>query len=352
MKIKNQLLMFSFIFLAMPASTNYSLKGYGFGSGGTDNSASTNYSINAITGEVSSSELSGSNYKTWPGLEFEQMANTPPAPTLTSDSYYNKLLLTIDNGSNPSDAVFAVAISTDNFVADTQYVQSDNTVGATLGSEDWQTYANWGGGSGEFIVGLDPSTTYYVKVKSEQGGFSESPWGPTASQATSALSLSFDIDVSSSDQETAAPYAVDLGNLSAGSVTTGTDKIWVDLNTNAANGGFVYVYGSSGGLYSTASNHTITAVSGDLSALSEGFGLQVSSVTEGSGGPLAAVSPFDGASENVGIVNTTIQPILDSSSAPVTSGRGSIALKAKISNVTPAASDYTDTITVISAASF
>jgi len=350
--MKKNALLFSLIIFVLPTSTNYSLRGYGFGSGGADDSSSNNYSLNAITGEVSSTQLTGSNYNALPGLEYQLMANTPAAPSLTSSNYYNKLLLTIDDGDNPTDAKFAIAVSTDNFVSETNYLQADNTIGGTLGSEDWQTYANWGGASGEFIVGLEPSTTYYVKVKVTHGDYSESPWSSVQSTATSALTVSFDIDVSATDQESAAPYIVNIGDLLAGSVTTSDEKIWVDLNTNAENGGFIYLYSSSGGLYSNSNDYTISAVSGDLSALNEGFGLQVVSTTQGSGGPLAAVAPYDGSGENVGIIGTSMQPIFGSTSAPISSGRGSISLKAKISDITPAASDYSDTLTVISVASF
>lgn len=337
--------------LAFPASTTYGLKSYSFGAGGGTAESST-YKGEYSTGEVAGAPAEGSTYNAWPGMVFTQFANVPPAPTFTNPSnYYNKLQIVVQTGGNPTDTTYAIAISTDNFTT-TNYVQSDNTIGATLGAEDWQTYANWGGGTGEFIVGLDPDTTYYVKVKSEQGLYTEGPWGPVASVATSGLTLSFDIDVSATDQETAAPYSLDLGSLTSGSVITSTDSIWVDLSTNATAGGSIYVYGSSGGLYSASSGHTIAGVSADLSVTSEGFGLRSTSVAESSGGPLAAQSPYDGASDNVGTVTTTAQTLYNSTAAPIVSGRGSFVVKAKSNTITPAASDYTETITLIATGSF
>lgn len=349
--MKKSWLAISIFLFAFPASSNYELKSYSFGAGGGE-SSSSNYSALQILGEQAGDRMTGSTYLGLPGLQFVQMANTPGAPTFTNDdNYYNKLNLIIDTQSNPSDTEYAIAISDDDF-STTSYVQSDNTVGSTLGSEDWQTYTDWGGASGEFVVGLDANTTYKVKVKARQGEYTEGPWGPTASAATSAITLSYDIDVSSIDEETAAPYELDIGTLSAGSVTTGSDKIWIDLTTNAAGGGSVYVYGNTGGLYSQTANYTISGVSANLSAVSEGFGLQSASVSESSGGPFAAVSPYNGSSENVGIVSTNPQTVFDSSSAPITSGRSSMTVKAKIKDLTPASTDYTETLTFIAAGNF
>jgi hypothetical protein len=275
-------------------------------------------------------------------------ANVPPAPTFTNPSnYYNRLKLVLDNGNNPSDSTFAIAISTDNFASDTQYVQSDNTVGSTLGSEDWQSYTAWGGATGFYIIGLNPNTTYTVKVAAEQGNFTQTGYGPTAQVATSNVTLAFDIDVSASDTETAAPYTVSLGNLTAGSVTTASNYIWIDLSTNAENGGVVYLYDVNTGLKSSVLNYTISSSSTNLTAATEGYGVRVNSVTN-----LTAQSPYDGSSNNVGLVDTTIREVLNSGSSPVSSGRGSLEIKAKASTTTPASNDYTDTLTMIASGSF
>lgn len=339
-----------FIFLAFPASTNYSIKSYEFGGGG-GSLDSTNYALEGILGQVSAS-MSSAFYNVRSGLIFAQMANIPPAPTLTNSSnWYNKLLLIIAIGNNPSDTKFAVAISDDNWVT-TKWVQSDNTVDSTLGIEDYQTYANWGSGTGENIIGLTPNTTYWVRVKALQGEFSGTDLGPQASATTSNPTLDFDIDVSSSDTETAAPYTVAFGSLTAGSVNTATNKVWIDIATNGEAGGYVYISDLNAGLKSSAINYTISAVTGDLASLSEGFGAQSSTDTETSGGPLLPLSPFNGASETVGIINTSIRELYSTSGVPITGGRGSFVLKVKPSNITPASSDYSDTLTIIASGTF
>lgn len=345
--------LFLFLLFVFPASTNYSLHDFGFGSGGVRNTTSTNYSLHAISGEVDGSQLSGTTYDLGPGLIFTRAANTPPAPTFQNDGTdYNRLRFILNIGGNPSDTLFAIAISTDNFAAETNYIKSDNTVGTTLALSDYQSYTDWGNGTGEYVIGLEPGTTYYIKVKALQGRFTETGYGPVASASTSAPTLTYDIDISASDEETAPPYALNVGTLTAGSVVTGTQRIWVDLNTNGLGGGFVYVYDTNSGLYSTSSDYTITSASDNLTSASEGFGLQSASVSQSSGGPLAAVSPYDGASENVGIVSPTSRTAFSSSSSPITGGRGSLYVKAKASTTTPAAGDYADVITLIASATF
>lgn len=340
------------LFFVFPASTTYQLKDYGYGGGGVANGTSSSYALEGIVGEQNAGKLDGTTYDLGAGLQFTNQANVPPAPTFTNpSSYYNKLKIVLDTGGNPSDTKFAIAISTDSFASDTRYVQNDNTVGSALGSEDYQTYTTWGGGSGSLIIGLVSGTTYQVKVKAIQGKFTETGYGPTASAATDTPKLTFDIDVSASDTDTGPPFTTNFGNLIASTVTDSPEKIWVDFTTNGESGGKVYVYGSHAGLASTRASYTIGAVTGNLTSLSEGFGAQGASATQSAGGPFSIATAYSLASNNVAITDTNIREIFTSSN-PTTSGRGSFLLKAKSSAVTPAASDYTETLTVIASASF
>jgi len=333
------------------ASSNFRLDAYGIGSGGTGNSSSTSYRLNGVSGEASNTGAASTTYRANSGMNPTMQAHVPTAPTVTNPaSYYNKLHIVINNGGNPTDATFAIAISTDAF-ATTQYVQSDNTVGSALGAEDWQTYTAWGSGSGFDVIGLTVNTTYSVKVKAERGDFTESAYSAVGSAATVSPSLTFDIDVSASDSETGPPYATNFGGLLAGTVTDSPEKIWIDLETNGASGGTVFIASQNTGLKSLLATYTISALTGDLSSLSEGFGAQNASATQSGGGPLTAQSPYTGASNNVGITDASLRQAYVSAS-PVTAGRASLLLKAKAKTDTPAASDYTDTLTLIAAASF
>lgn len=335
-----------FLLFVFPASTNYKLDNYSFGTGGTSNATSAGYSAETLSGEQSAGKLTGPAYDLGSGLQYTNQANVPPAPALTNpSSYYNKLKVVLDTGGNPSDTKFAVAISTDDFVT-TNYVQSDDTVGTVLGAEDYQTYTNWGGSGGVPIIGLVSSTTYKVKVKAIQGKFTETGYGPTASSSTVSPQLTFDIDVAATDVDNSVA-STDFGNLFAGTVTDSPEKIWVDFITNGESGGNVYIVGNHAGLQSSRAAYTINAVTGNLTSLTEGFGAQGSTATGG----LAIATAYNLAGSNVGIADTTIREIF-TTSAPTTNGRGSFLLKAKSSSVTPAASDYTETLTVIAAASF
>lgn len=334
----------------LPSSATYQLNSYGFGSGGTANSTSSNYAINGLSGETAGQSAS-SDYKVGAGENFLKQANVPTA-TLTNDGYwYNKLHLTISSANNPSDATFAVAISTDNF-ATTQYVKSDFTVGSTLTSGDRLTYAGWGGSSGIIVRGLSDSSVYTVKVKAYRGKFTESPYGPTSAGTTTLdPQLSFDIDVSATDTSTSPPYEIDFGNLLVSTVTDSPQRVWVSLDTNGESGGTVYLSSLNTGLKSPTDNYTITSSTANLSSQAEGFGVQGVSATQTSGGPLTISSPYNGSGANVGIADATIRQIF-AATAPIIAGRASFILKAKTKPLTPAAVDYSETLTAIASASF
>jgi len=340
-----------FFLFAFPASTNYQLRSFEFGSGGQYNMDSASYSLEGLAGEVASDRQSSTNFAANSGLQFVQMAHTPGAPTFVNESnWYDKLKLTIATSNNPSDTLYAVAISTDNF-STTNYIQSDGTIGAILGIEDLLSYTAWGGASGSLIIGLESGTTYYIKVKARQGKFTEGPFGPIASASTVNPSISMDIDIDPTDTETASPYAIPFGDLAVGSVTTTSDKIWIDFETNAYGGGAVYIKGQNTGLSSSTASYTITSSTTDLASSSIGYGMRGISATQSSGGPFSISSPYNGASDNVGILDTTYRQIF-SSNLPIVAGRASGVLKAKISSDVPASDDYTDLLTVIAAALF
>lgn len=336
-----------------PTSGNFKLMDYGFGAGGTATSSSSNYSLFGMLGQVDQGSPSSSNYFIGAGLEYTLQASAPAAPTFVNPSnWYNKLKITINRGGNdPADTEYAIRIASGS--GSFQYIQNDNTVGNDLGDEDWQSYSSWGGSSGTNLIGLFPGTLYTVQVAARQGQFfTQFMWSPTSSASTVNSSLSFDIDISSVDTETAAPYTLAIGNLSAGSVTTSTNKIWVDFSTNANNGGFLSISGTNNGLQSTTVSHTITSATADLTAQPTGYGARSNTVSQSSGGPMEALTPYDGTSNNVGALSSSKQYIYDSSQAPVTGGRVSFELKAKASNTTPSANDYTDILTILATGSF
>lgn len=343
-----QLFLAAPIFLAaLPTTSNYSLQSYGFGSGGTANSSTSNYSLEGISGEISSQADSTSNYVIKPGYIETQQADVPKVTLTNPSSYYDKLHFVIDQQNNPSDAKYALQVCvgadwTPSCGGTTLYVKSDDTLGASLTLADYQTYTGWGGAGGTNIIGLSANTTYYIRAKATQGLFTESAYGPSANAATVGQSITFCLYTNAN---CAAGGHSESLNLLAGSVAT-SGNIGIDFSTNADAGGSVYIY-STGSLTSTAQPGTpINSATADLGSSPKGYGARV--VTASS---ITANSPFNGSGNNVGLLSTTIQTILNAGS-PVTSNGNQIQLQAKSDSLTKAAGDYADIITIVAAAAF
>lgn len=331
-------------FAALPSTSNYQLNSYGFGSGGAGGSSTSTYALEGISGEVGGQTGVTTTYNQKPGYNETQQANVPKIASFDNGggAYYNKLHFVIDEQGNPSDALYALQISTSSdFSSGVNYVKSDLTIGATLTTSDYQTYTAWGGANGSIIIGLTPNTTYYLRAKATQGQFTESAYGPSANATTANPSLSFSV----------SPSSIALGDLPAGTVVDAPSAISVSLDTNALSGSDVYINGKNSGLLSNTASFTIPSATGDLSSLNHGFGARVTAASQSSGGPFTAASPYNGSADNVGLTDTTIRKIF-TSLVPVSGASGSVLLKAKAQINDPAASDYTETITLIAAANF
>lgn len=342
-----------FAFLAQkasagPSSSSFELKDYGFGSGGTANSFSTNFKLFGIAGEIETASLSSTNFRLGPGLTYTLQPNVPPAPAFTNPSnYYNKLKIVIATGGNSTDTTYAIAISTDSFVSNINYVQADNTLGASI---FFQNYTSWGGASpGTTIIGLTPGVTYYARVAARRGTFQQGSFGGVSSASTINPTFTFSLQTTN---QSVPPFTVGIGTVNAGQVTTSWQKVTTTISTNANNGGVIYLNDVSGGLVSaTAGSYKINSVAAqnDLSGLAEGYGARGVSV---SGAPMELVSPYNGDGNTVGIVDASKRVFADSTQTPVTNGSASFELQAKASTTTPAATDYADIITVVATGSF
>lgn len=219
--------------LANPASTNFEMRDFSFGSGGTEDSDSTNYGLWGILGLPDQGKLGSTNFQIGAGQVYTIMPAVPPAPTFTNPgNNYDRLKFVLNTAGNPDDVTYAIAISTDDFVT-TNYVQSDGTIGTVLGFEDFKTYTNWGGAGGTYITGLDQDTAYKIKAKSRQGVYTETGWGPTATASTTVPTLTFGVDA----------HSITFDNLNAGNSYTDSSKsTTLTTTTNAYNGYIVYAY--------------------------------------------------------------------------------------------------------------
>lgn len=325
-------------FGALPSSSNYQLRNYNVGGSGGQ-SSSANYTSETSSDISNSLSSGGGTFSLRAGSLQAQMATTPRAPTLSNNSgaWTDKMNVIITTSGNPTDAVFSIMFATTSNFASPSYVQADGTLGA---SPVYQTYTTWGGASGITVTGLS-STRYWVKCDAIHGKYTASPYGPSANLTLSSSQLTFSL----------TPSTIAMGSLLAGSVITSPSTIALTFMTTASNGGTIYVAGQSTGLVSTAAgsyNLTVTPPSGNLTSLSEGFGLQALTADS----PLTLQSPYNGSSDTVGAIYTAFQPVFAASSAVSTTANATATLKAKASATTPAANDYQATLTFVAAASF
>jgi hypothetical protein len=231
------------------------------------------------------------------------------------------------------------------------------------------THATFGGTGNTQVV--NPGSTGSKTIKLE--GTLESGTDPDGQLAVSIVdsdqvtisatidpSITFDLDTATTNTETTAPYSVALGTLTTGAVSTSNNSsinsVWVDLATNATGGAVVTVLDANAGLTSTAAGYTINSASVTLVAGAEGYGVCIASVTQTSGS-LVKVTPYDGlcnttTNHAVGALQATAQNILNTATNPIAGGRSEILVKAAISSTTPAANDYTDTLTFIATGTF
>jgi len=229
--------------LAGPTSSSYQIIDYGFGAGGISTTSGTsNYLLQGISGELEMASLSSGTYMVWPGLTYTLQPNIPPAPNFSNpSSYYNKLLLIINQGTNLSDTTYAISVSNDGFVNDIHYVQADGTLGAT---PYYQTYGTtgpctgWCAANGTTIIGLTPGTTYYARVSAARGFFTEGSFGPAVSAATINPSFTYSLQTTTQSNP---PFTIGIGVINAGQVTTSWQKIIATVTTNAYTGGTIYI---------------------------------------------------------------------------------------------------------------
>ncbi len=323
---------------AVLQSTTYEMPSYDFGSGGKNSNTSTTYSLFGNSGQVDGLALNSTSYTNQPGLSYLITTNVPTAPTVSNNTgqYYNKLNVTINTASNPSDTLYAIRVTG----AGTQYVQSDDTLGST---PVWQTNGGTGWQSGGFnVIGLTPGVSYTFSVSAKQGTYTQSAYGPGTTVATVVPSFTFGLNRNS----------VNIGSLIPGNVITAANTVTATVSTNGTGGAVVSVYGTNNGLLSSSINYTISSANTDLGSASQGYGIQGTTTTQTSGGPMEILSPYNVSSNNVGAVTTTKQPVFDSTGAPVTSGQGTFQIMAKAGSSTKAASDYADTITVVASGTF
>jgi len=318
----------------LPTSTHYQIQNYSFGSGST-NSASTNFGLNGVAGEVEFGQPFSSSYQLGSGLTYMMKANVPGAPTLaTPNNSYDRILFIINTSNNPSDTTYALQISTSSdFSTGVNYIKQDGTVGSSLTTADYLTYAGWGGASGSYVTGLTSGTTYYIRTKARQGDFTESEYGPTASITTQTPALTFTID----------NPAITFNNLNSGnSYTDSTQSDTLTTTTNAING--YTIYGRETQALTTTGGGTISDYLSPNSAPTAwsglGFGYTTSDTTLGGSG---GANRFNNGTDYAGFGTSVPGDPVDDNTGPVSGDAKTVSYRVTVNNATPAGT-YRNTI--------
>lgn len=152
-------------------------------------------------------------------------------------------------------------------------------------------------------------------------------------------------------------------NLSTSSVVSTSGRT-VTLTTNAPNGWIVWVKdannsGGKGSLSSATANYKIAgttaagAASHTLTVGTEDYGLGTTINTDAAGGGTVSLdSAYDGTGTKAGTLDPVQFRPIASSNGTANGDIISLVERASIAGQTPAASDYTDTLTVIGAGAF
>lgn len=187
--------------------------------------------------------------------------------------------------------------------------------------------------------------------------------GPTlidSSDYTTATISDDTIDVTATVPQTFS-FTIDntadaLGAQSTGAVDVSTTPRVVTVNTNAQNGWFVWASeGGSAGMHSSTASYSIdTASPGSATSLSAGTEGYITGVTDaqvdGSGTITLGAYDYDTGTDGASLDGTP--RIIASSDGTAEDATLTIRNQLAISALTPAATDYTDSITFVGAGNF
>jgi hypothetical protein len=273
------------------------------------------------------------------------------------DGCYDRARFEIGSNDNPSDTLYAIQISEDNFASDIKYIDGSTYEPESYSSHninDFRTKTQWETETFN-VLGLTEGTQYYLRIIALHGDFTQTEEGPESSATTAGTSSSFDIDIAGTggtSDETDPPFTITFtgdNSLLAGAGTVTADNlIWMDAETNGSGGFAIVQRGENGGLYSTTHSVQIDSVTGDLDSLDEGFGLQNYYVdySTSSTGDISTMTNYSGSIANVGIVDTDWNKVYDAD-GPIIEGRMALYFLARAGTDKQGATDYDETITFV-----
>lgn len=278
----------------------------------------------------------------------------------------NAATITIDNLS-PSDATNATSTPGDTKVtvnwtnpsdsdyATTTVFRATSTIGSLRPTEG-VSYATGtaitatttvacvvGGGLGAAVgctdTGLTNGTTYYYKIFAADAYANYStPGVETSSTPAAASTVSCSTNISSTSFSALDSSSVYTSSPNASTTMTCTFSLGCTLSINDAGSG------SGAGLWkSTTPTNLVSSNTATLTAGTDGYGIQATTTSAGSGGTLNLNSVYNTTSNNVGGLTLT-SAVLASSTSAITNREVVVTHKAAVASATLAGS-YADTIT-------
>lgn len=146
-----------------------------------------------------------------------------------------------------------------------------------------------------------------------------------------------------------------LGTLSSSSVSSSPTPRTATVNTNAKNGWTVWAKDANTGLSSPTAGATIASTTpganSTLSAGAEGYNTGITSSQTSGSGSITIATPFIGGAFKGGGLDTSLRA-LATSNGTASNAVLTLTNNVSIAGSTPAANDYTDTITVVGAGLF
>ena len=397
------LLSSQYVFAQNLESTNYRIEDPTVDNGGGVTESSSFSFLAAIGNPTADARLTSGSYELKSGFPNGILANVPKVQCFETDTNsgnttclyfpngngaqgecgtpgcYNRAKIEVDDQNNPLDTLYLVQI-VDDTNSVTYYLQSNHTLGTAYDINDFLTQCelegrdaddtacddsgdpNWDADLQSMnVLGLHPNTQYTASITALNGDFTGTRYSTTVTETTSSAALTFDIDVAATDTETNAEYTLDLGEIFYTSVTTGTNRIWLDLGTNNLYGANIFVRDSNSSLLSALTGESIPSESEDLATdpnNNGGYGLKIQTFTQNSLGPLQANATYNtGGAQQVGAMTTSNAQILftdttSSNVGPILAGRAQIMVKARSAQQDIAAPDLLDNITFIAVGNF
>lgn len=206
-------------------------------------------------------------------------------------------------------------------------------------------------------------TVKSTATTSNLGSVTTRATGPTAidSESYATASIADDQIIVSATVPSIFSFALSgntdtLGALSTVSVGTSPTPRTATVNTNAKNGWMVWAKDANTGLSSASASNTIASTTpgtnSTLTAGTLGYNTGVTNSQVGGSGTITVAAPFLGSSAGQGGGLDTSLRTLASSTGTANTAVLTLKNNVAIDATTPAASDYTDTITVIGAGLF